>query len=147
MNRKSILIFCVGWFFYAIAELVPLTAVIGVWEIYGNFTPQFVTGVPGGWFVYAVQFDKPLLMVLAMLSFPFFFWCFSYMKMDRLTHVGLYTSTTLAVILAIPDWFWNIGSGYYEILKYYSGLASLFVAFFAVVLYIRAWAFPEAKSR
>jgi hypothetical protein len=144
MNRKSVAVFALGLACYAVCEIVPLTSAIGVWQIYGTPTPDKFTGVPFGSFSWMVQFDKPLFMLFAVPALLFFFWSFSYLKMARINQVMLYSFTTLAVVFAIPDWLWEpSGSAYYEILKYYGGLGSLFVAFIAITLYIQAWVLPE----
>ena len=148
MNRRNVALFSVGLLCYGVCELVPLTSAVFVWQIYGTATPTVgdVT-VPFGSFSWMVQFDKPLFMLFSMPGLVFFFWCFSYMKLSRFNQVMLYSFTTFAVILAIPDWLYEpSGSAYYEILKYYGGLGSLFMAFIAVTLYIQGWAFPEREK-
>ena len=148
INRNNVALFISGLICYAFCEIVPLTSAIFVWQIYGELDPTSISGTPFANFSYMVQFDKPALMLFSIPALFIFFLTFSYIKVPRYYLVLLQSLTTFGVIAAIPDWIWYVGSPYYEILKYYSGLLSLFLMFAATIMYLEAWLFwgPESSK-
>ena len=125
--------FIVGWSFFGIAEIAPLFDSASLMPLF--FPNDPTTRIPLAAFAYDTDFFKPLFMFSTVPAIWFLFLSFSYLKASRLFVVGLQYLATWTVFLAIPDMIWPLGSIYYETLKYYFGVLSLFMAFLTILLY------------
>lgn len=131
--KLSTAYFVLGWTFFGLAEIPPLFDSASIPSLF--FPNDPFTVIPLQRFAYDTDFYKPLFMFCTVPALLFLFLAFSYLKGPRLFSVGLPFLATWTIFLAIPDMIWPLGSIYYETLKYYFGVLSLFMAFSTVLAY------------